>query len=100
MGAGVGGATTLGPDLGGGHSASIEPGGQQLLRSALGACSADSFFQVTTAKRKLKQKSFSVFSSNVTLIIITIMMMLIKPGAASTERQRAEFCEAIPTRTC
>ena len=42
MGAGVGGATTLGPDLGGGHSASIEPGGQQLLRSALGACSADS----------------------------------------------------------
>ena len=32
VGAGVGGATTLGPDLGGGHSASIEPGGQQLLR--------------------------------------------------------------------
>ena len=27
VGAGVGGATTLGPDLGGGHSASIEPAG-------------------------------------------------------------------------
>ena len=27
VGAGVGGATTLGPDLGGEHSASIEPGG-------------------------------------------------------------------------
>lgn len=44
-GAGVGAATTLGPDRGGGHSASIEP------------------------------------------------------GAASTERQMAEYCGAIPTRT-
>ena len=34
VGAGVGGATTLGPDLGGGHSASIEPAGSKYYMSS------------------------------------------------------------------
>ena len=34
VGAGVGGATTLGPDLGGGHSASIEPAGSKSYMSS------------------------------------------------------------------
>ena len=36
VGAGVGGATTLGPDLGGGHSASIEPGGSTAFEISSG----------------------------------------------------------------
>ena len=45
VGGGVGGATTLGPDLGGGHSASIEPAGSKSYMSStfeisFGACSA------------------------------------------------------------
>ena len=36
VGAGVGGATTLGPDLGGGHSASIEPGESTAFQARFG----------------------------------------------------------------